>query len=391
MKVFISWSKQPSGKIAEALRKFLKSVFGNKIDVFFSNADIALGQTGYDKIHAALKGSDKGIFCFLRNNVNSVWMAYEAGAMSMHKGCDELCAIDGDQINDCPVLPILFEKIETQAFNEHPISMQRKSFSRETMNILVKDLNTTAKVMDEEALLTYFEPFWIQLEKEVKEALYDHSFGGSCVLNRDTLLRELAKNNFPEPTIGEIAKVETTEFTGGFEKQELYSIILNNVSKRLLLFGRKNSKLFANDNRWFFESLIERFNKTPEFEFKCLFLDPSAENASKAQNHPDFIERLKASIKNAMFILENYKVANPSQYCHAYKDLRLDEIIIADDVVLFSHIRFDDDGIPYGLTNASFNVAELSNGNQIGASYKKRFDDAWHKSAPITNEFVTNM
>jgi hypothetical protein len=198
-------------------------------------------------------------------------------------------------------------------------------------------------------------------------------------------LKELASVHFPDPTIGEIIK-----YKSGFEKQTLYEVLLNNVQKRFLIFGRKNSKLFSNNNRKYFESLKKRLDEKPPFEFKCLFVDPYAKNLDYVQNHPNFIGLLKMAISNAYNVLEQ-QITDPSLYCRAYKTNRLDEIIIADNIVLFSPICIDEYGITQHLTDAPFNVVELTGHNQIGALYKKTFDDTWDNAIPITKEFIDGV
>lgn len=385
MKIFISWSKNPSRTIALAIRDFLDNVFTERIKTFLSTEDIKLGQEGYGKIKMALEECDKGIFCFLKNNLNSVWMTYEAGAISMRKGCIETCETIKD---DCPILPIMFERIEDGKFSKHPLQyIQRQSFSRETMHKLVVELNTKGGFLTAgQVLERQFNYAWPDLESSVTQALYDHSLRGDVVIDRGFLVGELQRREFPDPIIGEITKYAVVTYDKGFERQELYDALLSNVSRRLLLYGRKNSKVFANDNRRFFEALKEKLEKG--FEFKCLFLDPSAPNVENAQNNPDFIDNLKLCIKKAFRILKENGI-DPSSVCRAYICERIDEVIIADDLALFSHIRFDANGVPYPLTDAPFEIAEI--GDQIGANYKKRFDDTWKTAMIIDQRFIDSL
>jgi hypothetical protein len=384
MKIFISWSGKPSKYIALAIREFIDSVFTQNINTFLSTEDIKLGQEGYGTIQTALAECDKGIFCFMKNNINSVWMTYEAGAISMQSSC----AKKTTDVNNCPILPIMFEKIDDAKFSRHPLQyIQRQSFSRETMYHLVVELNTKGKFsFSSKVLEKQFNFAWPELENCVKNALYDHSERGDAVVNKEFLIDELQRREFPDPIVGEITKFVVLSYEKGFERQELYDALLSNVNRRMLLFGRKNSKVFANDNRRFFEKLKDKLEK--KFEFKCLFLDPSAPNVENAQNNPDFVADLKLCIKKAFRMLNDCGI-DPASVCKAYACERMDEIIVADDVALYSHIRFDSNGIPYPLTNAPFEVAELD--NQIGANYKKHFDDAWRIARPIDEAFINSL
>jgi len=384
MKIFISWSRIPSKDIALAIREFLDSVFTQQIQTFLSTEDIKLGQEGYGTIQSALTECDKGIFCFMKNNISSVWMSYEAGAISIQKSFPKE-NMDSDNSH---ILPILFEKIDDGKFGRHPLQyIQRQSFSRDTMYKLVVELNTKGKFLANDTVLQrQFNFAWPKLELSVKSALYDHSERGDVVVDREFLVDELHRRGFPEPIIGEITKYVVVSYDKGFERQELYDALLSNVSRRILLFGRKNSKVFANDNRKFFETL--GLNLKKGFDFRSLFLDPSAPNVEKAQNNPDFIANLKLCIRKAFGTLKDNNI-NPSDVCRAYTCERTDEIIIADDTALYSHIHFDINGVPYPLTNAPFEVAELD--NQIGANYKRQFDDVWRTAKPIDETFINNL
>lgn len=386
MKIFISWSMSPSKSIALVIRDFLDSVFIQQISTFVSTEDIKLGQEGYAKISTALEECNKGIFCFLKNNINSVWMAYEAGAISMQNDCVETCLTT--TVDDCPILPIMFERIEDIKFSRHPLQyIQRQTFSRETMHNLVVELNNKGQFFpNDKALERQFSYAWPALERAVTDALYDHSLKGDAVIDRSFVISELQRREYSDPIIGEITKYATISYDKGFERQELYDALLSNASRRIFLYGRKNNKVFANDNRKFFESLKDKMEKG--FEFKCLFINTSAPNVANAQKNPDFLDNLKLCIRKAFRLLNDNGI-DPSKVCKAYTCERIDEIIIADDVALFSHIRFDADGVPYPLTDAPFEIAELS--DQIGANYKRKFDDTWKFAIPIDQLFINNM
>ena len=79
----------------------------------------------------------------------------------------------------------------------------------------------------------------------------------------------------------------------------------------------------------------------------------------------------------------------PYDLCRLYTNIRVDEIIIVDNVVLFSHICFDNNGMPLPLTNAPFNVVEV--GEQLGSHYVTEFHNAWESANPIDNGFISAL
>lgn len=85
MKVFISWSGEPSREVAKSLRTGIKSVF-DKIVPFVSDVDIEAGSRGLQVIEDALQGSGFGIIVVTPDNMEAPWLNFEAGALSKALG-----------------------------------------------------------------------------------------------------------------------------------------------------------------------------------------------------------------------------------------------------------------------------------------------------------------
>lgn len=88
LKVFISWSKEPSREVATSLRTGLLSVF-DMVQPFVSEIDIEAGDRGLRVIEAALRGSGFGIIVVTPENMEAPWLNFEAGALSKALGDDE--------------------------------------------------------------------------------------------------------------------------------------------------------------------------------------------------------------------------------------------------------------------------------------------------------------
>lgn len=82
-KVFISWSRPYSKKIALALKYTLeKEIFrGTGLQCFVSDVDIASGEDWWNKIKKELKSSGMGILCVTKQNVKEPWIFFEGGAL----------------------------------------------------------------------------------------------------------------------------------------------------------------------------------------------------------------------------------------------------------------------------------------------------------------------
>ena len=80
MKVFLSWSGEPSKSLAYVFGKWLPLLF-HTLDVFYS-PDIDKGQRWSQEITSNLEMCDIGIIFLTQENLQRPWILYEAGALS---------------------------------------------------------------------------------------------------------------------------------------------------------------------------------------------------------------------------------------------------------------------------------------------------------------------
>jgi hypothetical protein len=81
MQVFVSWSGSKSQKVAVALRDWLPCVLQG-VKPFVSSQDINAGGRWQHEIATHLQASNFGIVCVTRENQDSRWLNFEAGALA---------------------------------------------------------------------------------------------------------------------------------------------------------------------------------------------------------------------------------------------------------------------------------------------------------------------
>src|SRR5439155_27102989 len=91
MKVFISWSGERSKAVAEALRYWLPKVI-QAIEPWMSADDIEKGTRWRSGIADELGQSSVGIICVTRENLDSTWIHFEAGALSKQQQNTFVCS-----------------------------------------------------------------------------------------------------------------------------------------------------------------------------------------------------------------------------------------------------------------------------------------------------------
>ena len=155
MKLFISWSGPLSAQIAQQLRAWIPVILP-AVSPFVSAEDIDKGTRWSGEISRELSECNFGLVCLTRDNLQSQWLAFEAGALSKH--------LTGK------VASILFGLQQSEV--QYPIAMfQNVRFNQGEMRQLITSLNNATEPSSkrEEAHLDQlFGAFWPDLEKSVK-------------------------------------------------------------------------------------------------------------------------------------------------------------------------------------------------------------------------------
>jgi len=153
MKVFISWSGDPSKAVATALKGWLKFVFP-RLDVWMSEQDIHAGARWGFELGKALSECKLGIICLTPESLHSRWLAFEAGALS--------AAIDGSR-----VIPYRFQ-LRTADISPPLSQFQDVAADEEGTYRLVQSINDAFGkewYTEEEDVRTIFQTWWPKLKQ----------------------------------------------------------------------------------------------------------------------------------------------------------------------------------------------------------------------------------
>ncbi len=158
MKVFVSWSGDPSREVAEALRDWLPNVI-QAIDVFVSSRDIQKGAAWFHELGKVLDSCDFGILCLTRENMTAPWILYEAGALAM-------------RFEAARVVPLLIG-LENKDLG-HPLSnLNAAGTGKDEIGKVVSAINIAlgAQALGQKQLDAAFDTWWPSLERKLKSAV----------------------------------------------------------------------------------------------------------------------------------------------------------------------------------------------------------------------------
>ena len=157
MRIFISWSGDLSKNIAEIFRQWIPGVI-QAAKPYYSPDDITKGTRWSTEISKELDASKIGIICLTKDNLDSNWIMFEAGALSKN-------------IEKSKVVPLLFG-IEPSDIQGPLVQFQSAKFSKSEMKKVVKMVNSELgeTALTPDVIDSVFEMWWPKLESQIKEA-----------------------------------------------------------------------------------------------------------------------------------------------------------------------------------------------------------------------------
>lgn len=153
MKVFISWSGERSQALAQALRDWIPLVLHN-VEPWLSEADIEAGDRWAEAVAKELADSNFGIICVTRENVNSPWVLFEAGALAK--------SLQGSK-----VIPLLLD-LDFRDITGPLAQFQAKKLDKAGISEVISSINQTANhEVPETRAKQLFDALWPEFEKKV--------------------------------------------------------------------------------------------------------------------------------------------------------------------------------------------------------------------------------
>lgn len=159
MKVFISWSGEGSRKVAEALHTWLPKVIQAVAKDLWVSYEMEKGSNWVVELNKGLEQTRFAVLCMTAENLDSAWVLYEAGALSMAQ------SINQKQY----VCPYLFG-IKSGDLPKPLGQFQTATTNKEGTFGLVRSINNVQEhPLPEPMLREEFEHRWPALEEDLKK------------------------------------------------------------------------------------------------------------------------------------------------------------------------------------------------------------------------------
>lgn len=159
MKVFISWSGDRTKKVAEAFNEWLGQLI--QATEPWMSPNIEKGKRWNDEIKKALGESKIGIICLDKDNLNSKWILFEAGAIAKT-----------DDAHPCTfLLDIKPSDVEPPLGDFQHTIFEKDDIRRLAHTINEKVRSSGEKTLDAARLNSLFDNLYPNLEIKLKEIL----------------------------------------------------------------------------------------------------------------------------------------------------------------------------------------------------------------------------
>lgn len=155
MDIFISWHGTVSHEIGMILSEWLLNVI-QAVTPWISSEDIRKGGRWFPEMSDKLENTNFGILCLTKDNLDSPWMHFEAGALSKRI----------KQSSVCPYLFNIDKSIVKPPFSLFQLTQSSKDDTKKliiTINNALED-----KKLQEPILLSAFEKWWPNLEEKFR-------------------------------------------------------------------------------------------------------------------------------------------------------------------------------------------------------------------------------
>ena len=329
---------------------------------WMSTDDIQKGERWNAELSKSLGSHAIGIICVTPENSTEPWLTFEAGALSR-------------SVEKGKVMPLLLgmspDEIEGPLKQFQITKLEKKDIFR-----LLRSLNDDPKNrIDEDVLKDSFNKYWSEFQDSMKTIAYQSISGDQATVTR--MIRALAHHGIDRSNSG-----YQTYFTDGFESHGLYSSVTETANKRLLVFGRKNRKLFDKNYGKFFGNLKNRIAKG--LDFRVMYLDPKSprEVLYHAHHDDDLDDQIRESIGHARKLFDSCNL-NMSDHCRTYNIRRTISFLVVDNAVVYSTLALDESGRTKPLTESRFTLVDAW--SPLGLDMVSNFETLWKLGPPVAS------
>lgn len=179
MKVFISWSGEPSRSIARALSEWLPTV-AQHVEPWMSDEEIKSGTRWNDEVAKALDQTDFGMVCVTASNQHQPWLMFEAGALAKRLDVARLVPLCVDLASPEITGPLT--------------TFQARKLDEEGMKKVVRELMLLREKPPPQAQADQiFQAMWPSLESKITEAKQKAPEPVSAKRAPEDMLKELVE------------------------------------------------------------------------------------------------------------------------------------------------------------------------------------------------------
>jgi hypothetical protein len=259
MKVFISWSGRRSKETADVLNSWIRQVI-QAAETWIS-LDIQKGIRWNDQIKNELEESKVGIICLNKENLQSEWILFEAGALSKTKD-GQVCTFLLD-VNPADIKPPLGQ-------------FQHTLYNKDDLRKLVHTINNKIiaigeKTIPEKDLNEVFEVFFPKLDEKLARILNEKSPDGNIKRTDREILEEILQTIRASkmPGLNEIyERIYRMTIENQMQNEKLMNIWRNDLMHTNDAFAKQNMV-----------RILKYFTENPEF----------LNNLKKSDEEPDNI------------------------------------------------------------------------------------------------------
>lgn len=262
MNIFISWSGEKSLFYAEELKKLIEGCI-QAASVFCSSQDIHNGDNWVRVLFEELSSSKYGIICVDKENINSQWINFEAGAIA-NKLENKMTAFLID-LNASDINP--------------PLSLYQatRNDKNSILNLIYSINETLEKKVDTNIIKSTFEHYYSIFEENINSRKFISSSREeitnkdikSILENSNKTLEYIKRIEAVMPSlVEEIDEISKTDF------QEKYENLVDKLMVFLYDLNQMNENIYENTRERFVIFKIlniysEIFKKDKYFKKRC--------------------------------------------------------------------------------------------------------------------------